>query len=251
METKTTRIDERLGPPLETWTAAERKELLDPAAWADALKRYADGTGLAVALANAEGRLVGDTLNAKPFWKMIRAAPTIPDGNCPFCLRPCDPCPAVEEAVKLGQPALTVDAAGLAHVAIPLTLDGMVVGLLLAAQVFEKFPEQLPIERAAREFGLSPQTLWRIAREQRPFGRDRLVLCGRLLAALGQSLLSARAGEIAERRRVSEIISLSRDVAEHQRLVAAMRDSRQQLEIALAGSGAVTWQWRAGTGELD
>jgi PAS domain S-box-containing protein len=40
-------------------------------------------------------------------------------------------------------------------------------------------------------------------------------------------------------------------VTEHRRLTAEVETSRRQLALALAASGAVTWQWRPGTESLD
>jgi PAS domain-containing protein len=210
-----------------------RSELLDPAAWEEALEQYARSTGLAVTLTDPEGRLLGPCYNRQPVWSLARNARPPAEGECPFCLSPPRSCGAMAEAVRTGQQVLVVDSAKLAHVAVPLWLDGERVGGLLAGQVFAEFPEQLPIERIAREYQVSPQTLWQIARTQRPFGRDRLRLCGELLATLGQSFLQARFGLILERRRAAEVLALSRDVAEHKRLVAAVRESQRFLRSSL------------------
>ncbi|MGZ3356734.1 MAG: hypothetical protein ACXVBO_18005, partial [Isosphaeraceae bacterium] len=48
-----------LGVELQPATHAD---LLDPALWQDGLTKYARGTNLAVALADAAGRLIGETI---------------------------------------------------------------------------------------------------------------------------------------------------------------------------------------------
>src|SRR4051794_36212621 len=47
---------------------AIRADLMDPALWQDGLAKYARGTNLAVALADAAGRLIGETINPRPTW---------------------------------------------------------------------------------------------------------------------------------------------------------------------------------------
>ena len=54
---------------------AIRADLLDPALWQDVLAKYARGTNLAVALADAAGRLIGETINPQPTWSLLQAKP--------------------------------------------------------------------------------------------------------------------------------------------------------------------------------
>src|SRR5258707_15217988 len=76
---------------------AIRADLLDPALWQDGLAKYASATNLAVALADAAGRLIGSTINPRPTWSLLRAKPPPPSppsegaaggGGCPFPLAP-------------------------------------------------------------------------------------------------------------------------------------------------------------------
>src|SRR5712691_337716 len=53
---------------------AIRADLLDPALWQDGLAKYARATHLAVALADAAGRLIGSTINPRPTWSLLRIA---------------------------------------------------------------------------------------------------------------------------------------------------------------------------------
>ena len=52
---------------------AIRADLLDPALWQDGLAKYARATNLAVALADAAGRLIGETINPRPTWSFLHA----------------------------------------------------------------------------------------------------------------------------------------------------------------------------------
>src|SRR5206468_261219 len=69
---------------------AIRADLLDPAHWQDGLAKYARGTKLAVALADAGGRLIGEYINPRPTWTLLHAK--TPPGGCPFSLAPPQPC---------------------------------------------------------------------------------------------------------------------------------------------------------------
>src|ERR1700687_4189474 len=60
---------------------ATRADLLDPALWQDGLAKYARATNLAVALADAAGRLIGETINPRPTWCLLHAQP--PPGSSP------------------------------------------------------------------------------------------------------------------------------------------------------------------------
>src|SRR6202158_5453226 len=74
---------------------ATRADLLDPALWQDGLAKYARATNLAVALADAAGRLIGETINPRPTWSLLHAKPpptpppsegTAAGVGCPFSL---------------------------------------------------------------------------------------------------------------------------------------------------------------------
>src|SRR5712692_581683 len=52
---------------------AIRADLLDPALWQGGLAKYARGTNLAVALADAAGRLIGSTINPRPTWSLLHS----------------------------------------------------------------------------------------------------------------------------------------------------------------------------------
>jgi PAS domain S-box-containing protein len=92
------------------------------------------------------------------------------------------------------------DLAGLIHVAVPLFLGKLHLGAIIAGQVFDRYPEPLPLRRVANEVGVSAQQLWDVARKQRPVSRAVLQTSGDLLCALGQAFLQQRYGLILESR---------------------------------------------------
>ena len=176
---------------------AIRADLLDPALWQDGLAKYARGTNLAVALADAAGRLIGEAINPRPTWSLLHAKPppTSPASEgaargvgCPFSLAPLKPCNCVADALARGGFVVARDRTGLVHFAVPLVLRGHPLGALVAGQVFDQYPEQLPLEQVAKQLGLSPARAWQLARLEHPVKRATLEVYD-LLATLGQTFL--------------------------------------------------------------
>ena len=191
--------------------SAIRGDLLDPALWQDGLAKYARGTNLAVALADAAGRLIGSTINPRPTWSLLHAKtpPISPPSEgaaagvgCPFSLAPLSPCNCVADALARGGFVVARDRTGLVHFAVPLVLGEHPLGALVAGQVFDQYPEQLPLEQVARQLGLSPAQAWQAARLEHPVRRATLEVYADLLATLGQTFLQTRYHTIlaAERR---------------------------------------------------
>ena len=83
-----------------------RAELLDLEAWGEILATYGRTMGVAVALTDAQGRLLGETHNAQPVWKLMHDTARSWADVCPFCVTSELPCTAVAEAllqVALGE----------------------------------------------------------------------------------------------------------------------------------------------------
>src|ERR1700687_889439 len=187
---------------------ATRADLLDPALWQDGLAKYARATNLAVALADTAGRLIGEYINPRPTWSLLHSQP--PPGSspsadgaaCPFSTARLEPCHCVADALARGGVVVARDRTGLVHFAVPLVLGGHPLGALVAGQVFDQYPEQLPLEHVAKELGLSPAPAWQLARLEHPVKRATLEVYADLLATLGQTFLQTRYHTIlaAERR---------------------------------------------------
>jgi PAS domain S-box-containing protein len=177
-----------------------RDELMDPEGWKTLLETLAGTMRLAVALTDREGRPLGTCHNPQPTWRVARRAIPEPDVGCPFCLAPPVPCTAVRDALRTSQVVTVQDAAGLAHVAVPLSLDGQQVGALIAGQVFNRYPEPLPLQRVARELGISQQELWQHAIQQVPVSRGTLQIYANFLMSLGQAFLGQRHASILEKK---------------------------------------------------
>ena len=187
-------------PPRVELTPEECAELLDPESWAHILALYARTMRLAVALVDPQGRLSGTCHNPQPIWSLALASRPEWETGCLFCLEPGEGCSAAADALRTDSVVLGHDRAGFAHIASPLSLEGRPLGMLIAGQVFDRFPEPMPLERLARDFGLSAQRVWHLARQQAPISRNQLTVYGDLLHALSQAFLRERYSAILERK---------------------------------------------------
>ena len=128
---------------------AIRADLLDPAIWQDGLAKYARATNLAVALADAAGRLIGATINPRPTWSLLHAKtpPISPPSEgaaggvgCPFSLAPLKPCNCVADALARGGFVVARDRTGLVHFAVPLVLGEHPLGRWSRAKCLTSTP---------------------------------------------------------------------------------------------------------------
>jgi len=196
-----------------------RDDLLNLDAWSEILTTYGRTMRVAVALTDPEGHVLGKCHNAQPAWRLIHDAGHGWGTGCPFCIATSPPCTAVAEAMQTGGTVMVRDQAGLTHVAVPLLLGKRRLGAIIAGQVFDRYPEPLPLRRVAKEYGVSAQQLWDVARKQRPVSRAILQASGDLLCALGHAFLQQRYGAILEanlaeaNRRFRFLVEGTRDCA--------------------------------------
>jgi PAS domain S-box-containing protein len=181
-------------------SAKMRADLLDFDAWGEVLKTYGRTMRVAVALTDTGGLLLGKCHNPQPVWSLVRDAESDSSTACPFCITKGLPCAAVADAVRTSAVVAVHDQAGLTHVAVPLTLGKQTLGAIIAGQVFDRYPEPLLLRRVARDFGISAQELWEVAKKERPVASALLQASGDLLGALGQAFLQQRHGAILEEK---------------------------------------------------
>ena len=194
-------VERELSPALQS-------HVLDPAAWQEGLERYARATQLAVALVDAEGRLLGPCINPRPTWSLLRAQRPPGADLCPFCLMPSQPRSCIADALTTDGFCITRDRTGLVHATVPLLLGDHVLGALVAGQVFDQYPEQLVLEHVAVTFGLRPQQVWQLARLEAPVKRATLRVYADLLATLGNTFLRTRYDTAIESTRLAEMTRL-------------------------------------------
>ncbi len=224
-----------------------RDALLDPEIWHESLDAYARTTNLAVALIDTAGRVLGTCINPQPTWSRLHAhqsvaslGPAVAGGECPFSLAPRTPCTCIGDALAARELVMVRDRTGLVHFTVPLLLGDQPLGALLAGQVFDQYPEQLPMEHVAKRFGLSPRQIWQGARLEHPVKRATLQVYGRLLATLGNTflqmryhtLMDAHRLEFLEQRVEERTAALNHAMAERQRLE---REAQRVEHFALLG----------------
>jgi PAS domain S-box-containing protein len=188
-------VDKNIGVEL---SAKLRADLLDFDAWGQILTTYGRTMRVAVALTDPAGRLLGECHNAQPIWTLVQEAAISVRNGCPFCLTTHLPCAAVKDALQTGGTVIVHDQAGLTHVTVPLLLGKQPLGAIVAGQVFDHYPKQLPLQRVAKDFGVPAYKLWNLAKKQRPVSSVTLKASGDLLCALGQAFLQQRYGAILE-----------------------------------------------------
>jgi signal transduction histidine kinase/CheY-like chemotaxis protein/ligand-binding sensor protein len=179
--------------------------LLDPESWRESLERYARATRLAVALTDAQGTLLGACLNPQPTWQQMAAGVSPAQGGCPFSLSRNEPCTCFADALAGAQVSLARDRTGLVHVAVPLSLSGQPLGVVLAGQVFDQYPEQVVLEHVAKQLSLPPAVVWQKARLEYPVKQETLRVYADLLENLSQTFLQTRYRAMQEAERLSDM----------------------------------------------
>jgi PAS domain S-box-containing protein len=220
-------------------TSELHAELLDPAAWEKILSPYATTMRLAVALTDTEGHLLGACHNPQPVWRLARDGAPETESTCSFCLTSPSPCTAVADALRTGDVVTVHDQAGLAHIALPLSLGNRQLGAIIAGQIFDHFPEPLPLQRVARTLSISARQLWDAARRQAPIAGATLQVYGELLRSLGHAFLRERYGVILERR-----------LAETNRRYRLLIDGVKDYALFTMDLAGMVTSWNAGAERL-
>jgi two-component sensor histidine kinase/ligand-binding sensor protein len=195
--------------PVFDLTPELRAELLDPESWSGMLELYARTMKLAVALVDADERMVGVCHNPQPIWTLARNAKPVSAGSCPFCLEMIPRCTAAMDALRSKTLLVVHDSAGFAHVTVPLVLGDQPLGTLFAGQILDQYAASLSMERLARSFALAPQQVWQLARRQTPMSQASLAIYGELLRFMSQTFLRDRHSAILERKSTEKIQELN------------------------------------------
>ncbi len=175
-------------------------DLLDLNAWSEILTTYGRTMRVAVALTDSQGQVLGKCHNPQPVWQLVHNAARGRVSGCPFCITTHLPCTAVTDALRTGGAVMVHDQVGLTHVSVPLLLGKLRLGAIVAGQVFDRYPDSLVLRHVAKDFGVSAQQLWELAREQRPVSSAVLQASGDLLCVLGNAFLRQRYSAILEAR---------------------------------------------------
>lgn len=186
--------------------------LFDPGVWKPALEKYAAVTRLLVHVYDAEGQPVEPWAASNPLAALFKERPYDP-GLFEQCGRRC----LVRR--KIREPIIVEGSHGLAVVGTSLVLDGEVVGAAVAGYVLVDFTQVYGMHRLAAESGVSFERLWHVARLLAPVPKDRLMLHGHLLQALGDALLREN---LRTRTSQHDVADLELAVAEKDEFLAVL-----------------------------
>jgi two-component sensor histidine kinase/ligand-binding sensor protein len=195
------------------------RQLLDAGAWVPVIDRFARSCRLAVQLFDGTGGALTRVINEQEFALALHTG--VADGERPLGATKSDTQDLACRAIRSGRLITATDDSGLGYVAVPLRLAERGRGALIAGQVFLRFPDQLALDRMARERGLP--SLWAVARRERPISQAVLTRYGELLLTLGQAFLEARHSELLRLRESEE----------------QLRQRAEELEAVLAATPAV------------
>ena len=187
-------------------TALTREILVDllvPSVWGPALEQYARATHIAVQLFGFDGSIITECVNPQPLWTAMQRSGN-GEAACAFSIAN-ESCACVRDAFHGRKNVFVTGQTGLVHFAVPLFLQERAVGVLLAGQVFDQYPEMLSLDWAVRASGLSTENIWNIGCHSRPIPRATLIAYSELLTTLAMSILQARYRGILEAKRLQEL----------------------------------------------
>lgn len=150
--------------------------------WKTALENFADATGLTVNLFDADGSVVIGPVGSDKLFQLFRNSGYEPELFAE-CARRCLRQSQDRAAIKL------VQKHGLGVVGTSLILEGNVIGAAVAGYAFTDFVRMSDARSLARQSRVEFDHLWRIARGQEPVPPSLMTTYGKLLQALGATLL--------------------------------------------------------------
>ncbi len=156
--------------------------LFESQCWVPALEKFADVTGMSVALFGPQGELRQGPVGSSAFVKLFLQYGFEP-GLSVECARRCLQQTGARPAIAVG------GAHGLTVVGTSLMLEGRIVGAAIAGYALSGFAQVASVQRWAASAALPFDPLWDIVRRQAPVPDRRLLLHGELLQVLGDALL--------------------------------------------------------------
>jgi two-component sensor histidine kinase/ligand-binding sensor protein len=188
--------------------------------WQPVLENFAKSCRLAVQLFDDAGCAITRVVNVQPVAQALHRGA---GEDVPLRGTIEETAELARSAIGSGRPSVALDPSGLGYIAVPLQQGGRTKAVLIAGQVFLRFPDQLALDKIARERGVPD--LWTAARRERPISQETLTTYGQLLSTLGEAFLDARYSELSRVRESEEKV----------------RQRVEELEAVLAAVPAAIW----------
>lgn len=150
--------------------------------WQSALEKYSSSVHLTVQLFNTDGCPAFGPVHPTPLFQLFDQA-----GYDPGLFAEC----AHRSLAQTGRrPAVLVSQShGLSVVGASLMLEEHIIGAAVAGYALVDFSQVSEVQILARQANFDFESLWRIVRQEPPVPRQRLIVHGELLQALGDALL--------------------------------------------------------------
>ena len=184
--------------------------------WTRALDSYARAVHLTIKLFDDEAQAVLGPIHPTPFFQLFEETTGFDPGLFDECARRCI-------AQTKSRPAVVVsEFFGLTVIGTSLVLDDRTVGAAVAGYAFADFAQLSEVQRLARNSGIGFDRLWRVACEQKPTPKQRLVVNAELLQVLGDALLRENSHTLELRSLSVRLLTAQEE--EHRRLARDLHD---------------------------
>ncbi len=202
-------VSTELEPKLEAFL---HDALLDPRLWRQRLAEFARATGLAVGLADGEGRLLGECILPGPRQDRLPSTRSPVVEGCPFYPVPLDACTCIRDAMA-GRRVVVRNGPGPWHCAVALSLGDHPIGVLLAGQALDESREP--------------------DRAEQPVSEATLGIYAELLGTLGHTILETHHRALRETAHLDEMTRL-RDNATAEIATRRVVEKRHRFLLAVS-----------------
>ncbi|MBA2527919.1 MAG: response regulator [Pyrinomonadaceae bacterium] len=184
---------------------ARRREILRTPGWNTVLQQFAQVTGLATTLFDAECQTRVGPFTPTPLTQRFASAGCWKQNGLCFAadLR------AARASMDQGRIVRHAELGMLSLFAIPLRYEEHSIGSVVAGWAFDTFPDPVPTDRLANKINIAFPELWQIVRQQPPISREKLGICSGLLQMLADSFVQERAETLNQQEQAQELLALN------------------------------------------
>ncbi len=165
--------------------------------------QFAQNMGVALRISDLHGNSLTKTSNLSDFCRLIRLA-TKREKECYFSDKR-----VIQKVVEERKPSFYFCRAGLAHVASPIFLKGIIVGVVLAGGIGVKSLEVKKVNQLAKDLKIDEEKLMEGARKIKILSRRKLYSATNLLSLAAEILLRLALQAADAKRKVKGLSVLS------------------------------------------